>query len=721
MNKTMGAMRPESSEEPVRRPVGRWPRRVVLSAAAVAVAAGAAVAVPAGTASAAPVPATPGPAQSPQGEEPKGLAKVVRKINGVVYHVWYNDSLDPTEPGYKRKLATQIVVRRVTPGLVDGTPDVPGVQAVVEDIAEFHRKSVWTVSGLKGKVAATRQRITELNQRVDNATTGTKRAKAKKDLKQARKDVRFWDKKLAEVKEKAVPMDWDREVSRLENKIGEAKRQTYNPRLTKAGRAQAQQELDQLREELAQAEADRKRYGRPDDGDDGGGAVRPREKKPGPTKPPTGTGKKKQRVDVTKKTGGTAEPAMDRMGGKRKSGPTVSTPAIKPDTAKRVATPAIKPDAAKTVTAPVAKPDLAKTVVSRVQPPVAPKVVVPVPTIPRFQGARLGTIRPGVPRSGGRGGGADVAAAAIGDVLGQMVMERADEKVRRNLDRAIKDPKYREALITEYQRQQKMDPIDDFKHLFATSEVDRYSAEQLGRQLSNYQMQLDLNRAVEETVKAIRAFQAAEEKKREAEHAKATGKQPTGKKTDKGADATTGKKTPKDKQEKYQKGPDSREQAEADADREWQLRSKRAAALAQAKGPDKQYESEGKGTKGKNDKATEDKSGKHAKAKAIAKANQRAAKSNADPLYQQARHECGGYDTCVTERTRKLREQQSGAAGGGKAVPKPGDAKSGGAKPAGNPKRDKANDYSHKKQDQPGGNHKTADRKATAKGPQRTV
>ncbi|MFD8864304.1 hypothetical protein ACFV1F_07915 [Streptomyces sp. NPDC059590] len=33
-------------------------------------------------------------------------------------------------------------------------------------------------------------------------------------------------------------------------------------------------------------------------------------------------------------------------------------------------------------------------------------------------------------------------------------------------------------------------------------------------------------------------------------------------------------------------------------------------------------------------------------------------KSNVDPLYQQARVECGGYDTCVTDRVAKLRAQK---------------------------------------------------------------
>ncbi|MEU1665164.1 hypothetical protein ABZ547_16345, partial [Streptomyces sparsogenes] len=45
-------------------------------------------------------------------------------------------------------------------------------------------------------------------------------------------------------------------------------------------------------------------------------------------------------------------------------------------------------------------------------------------------------------------------------------------------------------------------------------------------------------------------------------------------------------------------------------------------------------------------------------ARAIAESTKRAKKSNADPLYQQARTECGGYDTCVTDRVAKLRAQK---------------------------------------------------------------
>ncbi|MFF8848016.1 hypothetical protein ACF08N_35830, partial [Streptomyces sp. NPDC015127] len=45
--------------------------------------------------------------------------------------------------------------------------------------------------------------------------------------------------------------------------------------------------------------------------------------------------------------------------------------------------------------------------------------------------------------------------------------------------------------------------------------------------------------------------------------------------------------------------------------------------------------------------------------KDIAESTKKARKSNADPAYQQARTECGGYDTCVTERTRKLREKNT--------------------------------------------------------------
>ncbi|WP_157619838.1 hypothetical protein [Saccharothrix sp. NRRL B-16348] len=46
-------------------------------------------------------------------------------------------------------------------------------------------------------------------------------------------------------------------------------------------------------------------------------------------------------------------------------------------------------------------------------------------------------------------------------------------------------------------------------------------------------------------------------------------------------------------------------------------------------------------------------------AKDIAKADKNARKSNADPLYQQARRECGGYDTCVMDRVKKLRDKNA--------------------------------------------------------------
>lgn len=47
--------------------------------------------------------------------------------------------------------------------------------------------------------------------------------------------------------------------------------------------------------------------------------------------------------------------------------------------------------------------------------------------------------------------------------------------------------------------------------------------------------------------------------------------------------------------------------------------------------------------------------------KDIAKADRDARKSNADPLYQQARRECGGYDTCVKDRVKKLRAAKKSA------------------------------------------------------------
>ncbi|MFI1826203.1 hypothetical protein ACH41E_07050 [Streptomyces sp. NPDC020412] len=45
--------------------------------------------------------------------------------------------------------------------------------------------------------------------------------------------------------------------------------------------------------------------------------------------------------------------------------------------------------------------------------------------------------------------------------------------------------------------------------------------------------------------------------------------------------------------------------------------------------------------------------------KATAEANRKARESNSDPAYLKARRECGGYETCVKERTKVLREQQT--------------------------------------------------------------
>ncbi|MET9568458.1 hypothetical protein ABZY34_04815, partial [Streptomyces virginiae] len=59
-----------------------------------------------------------------------------------------------------------------------------------------------------------------------------------------------------------------------------------------------------------------------------------------------------------------------------------------------------------------------------------------------------------------------------------------------------------------------------------------------------------------------------------------------------------------------------------------------------------------------------DERGQQKNAGDVAESDKKARKSNADPLYQQARKECGGYDTCVAERTRKLREQEKGTTKG---------------------------------------------------------
>ncbi|MEV6227666.1 hypothetical protein AB0L88_07225 [Saccharopolyspora shandongensis] len=59
------------------------------------------------------------------------------------------------------------------------------------------------------------------------------------------------------------------------------------------------------------------------------------------------------------------------------------------------------------------------------------------------------------------------------------------------------------------------------------------------------------------------------------------------------------------------------------------------------------------------DRTTRLRQQKRSNDRAVADATKQARRSANDPLYQQAQRECGGYDTCVQSRVKKLRSEKT--------------------------------------------------------------
>ncbi|MBL3671780.1 hypothetical protein JL475_39275 [Streptomyces sp. M2CJ-2] len=98
-----------------RRALRHWPTLIFLALVA---AIGFVLAGPVTDASA--VPPSPSPAADANAEEPSGWKKLNLRVKGVLYEVSYPQALDPHDPHYKRKLATQIVAKRLTNQVGEG-------------------------------------------------------------------------------------------------------------------------------------------------------------------------------------------------------------------------------------------------------------------------------------------------------------------------------------------------------------------------------------------------------------------------------------------------------------------------------------------------------------------------------------------------------------------------------------------------------------------------
>ncbi|MGW0435274.1 hypothetical protein ACWDV4_22385, partial [Micromonospora sp. NPDC003197] len=276
---------PRRSREVVQRwltsVIRHWPLLIMV---AVAAAIGFVLAGPTAAASAAPPPTNSTP--DSDSDEPSRAQKFVRKVNGILYEISYDGTVDPNDPHFKKKVAARIIVKRLTNRVGGGNVGVPSVSEIpglLDDIVEYATKSSKTVDGLKKRVSKTQGDIEQLKKKVVDAETPRDRARAEKDLRdaQARYNRLFRDYQKA--KKQAQPFDWKAEVNRLGNRVRDLERAAKNPRLTEAGRKQAQKQLDNARQELAKAQTERDRLQGPDDES---GGTRP--VKRGPTQPPKG-------------------------------------------------------------------------------------------------------------------------------------------------------------------------------------------------------------------------------------------------------------------------------------------------------------------------------------------------------------------------------------------------------------------------------------------------
>jgi hypothetical protein len=184
-----------------------------------------------------------------------------------------------------------------------------------------------------------------------------------------------------------------------------------------------------------------------------------------------------------------------------------------------------------------------------------------------------------IPR-GGRGSGAEVAGALVGDVLTEVYAEHIVSESEKWYQKALKDPALRKQIIDDYKRGKKSNLFGDVKRAFDDTKKFTSSASTLiGQRLIDYQKGLD--------DKVKKAQQSA--------------------------------KDPLYKQ-----------------------------AMRECGSYDTCVKERVKKLRAQN-------------AKDIAKSKKKAEQSAKDPLYKQAMRECGGYDTCVQDRLKKLRAQKPDA------------------------------------------------------------
>ncbi|MGW3563533.1 hypothetical protein ACWDSL_06470 [Streptomyces sp. NPDC000941] len=640
---------------------------------AVIAAVGFALVAPAATASAAPPP--PNPASDSSGRKPGFWNKLQGQWNKwqwQMYESWVEAAVDPHDPYYGWKVLRQIAAKRYIERFGRGSvgfsfpDDLPDL---VEDAEELHRRLQETPDGLRRQVTKRGDKVHELNQKVNQAQTPAEREEAEKNREVARRQAKYVAKKYWTVKQtrpdtesvKAKIQGLDTKISGLRNKISGLEEETKKSR---PDRREKLRQLKTARANLAQAEADRRRLQGPpdDDGDTGGTRTTPRDPKK-PPKGPTATSTTPKETTQAKGTKGTT-PAGPTTTPKGTKGTTPAGPTTTPKTTSST-----------TATSPR-----------------APWKGWSGPTMPKT----------GYRGSTSTGIGTEIAGV-IGEGIGdeyQIYLGRENQKV---LEQARKDPALAKRITDDYNEIKDDGPIGQIARGFDTSkEYAQGTVRKVAPELIKSQEALDTAKAVADKSNADPLYQQARTecggydtcvtertdklRKHNAKAIAASTKKAKESNADPlyqqartecgGYDTCVTERTDKlrkhnakaiaasTKKAKRSNADPLYQQARKECggydtcvtDRVSKLRAQKKATTTRS--DQRRTTDVHKTTTAKTRQTDQHKT---RNAKAIAESTKKAKQSNADPLYQQARKECGGYDTCVTDRVAKLRKQNAKA------------------------------------------------------------
>ncbi|MGC4811289.1 hypothetical protein ACLQ29_12275 [Micromonospora sp. DT228] len=298
----MGTRRAESRSTRTGWLLARWAVVVrgwlVPLVAVVAVAASLMLVAPASAASAAPgdpderpaaASPTPDPADS---RDPMSRAR--RMLAQLGYDVSTLGSPAPDDPNYTKKIIANQAIKRIQGWVAEGKTSFSwkDVYPLVQDLEEVHRKSQKSLKGLKKTFTQAERALQKATKIANDKTRSAKeRARAAAELPQKRKN--FEEARRNYLKAKPGEPNHDAEIKRLRNTVkaldrdlAKAERRGALPGAKKElakKRDAAQAELDEA--EADKADRDRRRG---DDGDTSGTTARGPKEPKGPKKPPTG-------------------------------------------------------------------------------------------------------------------------------------------------------------------------------------------------------------------------------------------------------------------------------------------------------------------------------------------------------------------------------------------------------------------------------------------------